>query len=251
MHHCQIHINLISNKLTRLVVLLGLPPRPVWCWPLLGQGEGQPEARGEVGSTAARYSSWISLVVGGPNQRGKRGAHSEGKHWGKGNIWRAGSTVPATRGGGERISNTPSLLPQPLHPPLRGWEALDWTGLYFFHFFFHSSTGPAAISGSRISHSPARGGGDPLCVLASSRWGPTYIASFTHTLGSWEDFYEVLQLLMWRGHRWPLGPMKEASGTALCSSPSPALGLQHCLRPTVRQGRSTGRRAKLLQLHHP
>ncbi len=32
------------------------------------------------------------------------------------------------------------------------------------------------------------GEGDPLCVLASRRWGPTYIASYTHTLGSWDDF---------------------------------------------------------------
>jgi hypothetical protein len=46
--------------------------------------------------------------------------------------------------------------------------------------------------GSRLgqSHfSPLRGaGGDPLCVLASRRWGPTYIASYTHTLGSWDEF---------------------------------------------------------------
>jgi hypothetical protein len=49
----------------------------------------------------------------------------------------------------------------------------------------------------------SRGGGDgdPLCVLASRRWGPTYIASYTHTLGSWVDFYEVLQPLMWWRNR--------------------------------------------------
>jgi hypothetical protein len=47
-----------------------------------------------------------------------------------------------------------------------------------------------------------RGGdGDPLCALASRRWGPIYIASYTHTLGSWVDFYEVLQLLMWWRNR--------------------------------------------------
>ncbi len=44
-------------------------------------------------------------------------------------------------------------------------------------------------------------GGDPLCVLASGRWGPTYIASYSHTLGSWVDFYEVLQPLMWWRNR--------------------------------------------------
>ncbi len=33
-------------------------------------------------------------------------------------------------------------------------------------------------------------GVDPPCVLASRRWGPTYIASYTHTLGSWVDFLQ-------------------------------------------------------------
>jgi hypothetical protein len=47
----------------------------------------------------------------------------------------------------------------------------------------NGSTGPAAVSGSRISLRAPRhgGGGDPLCVLASRRWGPTYIVSYTHT----------------------------------------------------------------------
>ncbi len=45
---------------------------------------------------------------------------------------------------------------------------------------------------------------------------------------------------MWRGHRFPLGPMKEDSGAAFCSSPAPALGLLHRLRPTARHGCSTG-----------
>jgi hypothetical protein len=54
-----------------------------------------------------------------------------------------------------------------------------------------------------LSSAPRGGGGDgdPLCVLASRRWGPTYIASYTHTLGSWVDFYEVLQPLMWWRNR--------------------------------------------------
>ncbi len=33
------------------------------------------------------------------------------------------------------------------------------------------------------------GEGTPPCVLASRRWEPTYIASYTHTLGSWVDFF--------------------------------------------------------------
>ncbi len=68
----------------------------------------------------------------------------------------------------------------------------------------------------------------------------TYIYSllYTHTgLLGWLH-HEVLQPLMWRGHRWPLGPMKEASGAAICSSLSSALGLRHRLRPTTRHGRS-------------
>jgi hypothetical protein len=55
-----------------------------------------------------------------------------------------------------------------------------------------------------IPSSAPRGGGgdgDPLCVLASRRWGPIYIASYTHTLGSWVDFHEVLLLLMWWRNR--------------------------------------------------
>jgi hypothetical protein len=33
------------------------------------------------------------------------------------------------------------------------------------------------------------GGGGPPCELASRRWEPTYVASYTHTLGSWVDFF--------------------------------------------------------------
>jgi hypothetical protein len=41
-----------------------------------------------------------------------------------------------------------------------------------------------------LLRSPRGGGrGTPLCVLASRRWGPIYIASYTHTLGSWDDFF--------------------------------------------------------------
>ncbi len=38
---------------------------------------------------------------------------------------------------------------------------------------------------------PREGGEDPPCVLASRRWGPTYMYSllYTHTLGSWVDFF--------------------------------------------------------------
>jgi hypothetical protein len=45
----------------------------------------------------------------------------------------------------------------------------------------------------------SRGGGegDPLCVLASRRWGPTYIAGRVQCTEPWVDFFEVLQLLMW------------------------------------------------------
>jgi hypothetical protein len=40
-----------------------------------------------------------------------------------------------------------------------------------------------------LSSAPRGGGdGDPPCALASRRWGPIYIASYTHTLGSWDDF---------------------------------------------------------------
>jgi hypothetical protein len=52
-----------------------------------------------------------------------------------------------------------------------------------------------------LSSAPRGGGGDTLCILASRRWGPTYIASYTHILGSWVDFYEVLQSLMWWRNR--------------------------------------------------
>jgi hypothetical protein len=45
-----------------------------------------------------------------------------------------------------------------------------------------------AFLGSHISLRAPRHGGGPLCVLASRRWGPTYIASYTHTLGSRVDF---------------------------------------------------------------
>jgi hypothetical protein len=44
-----------------------------------------------------------------------------------------------------------------------------------------------------------RGGGDPLCVLASRRWGPIYIASYTHTLGSWDGFYRSLRAVNVKG----------------------------------------------------
>ncbi len=59
------------------------------------------------------------------------------------------------------------------------------------NFCLRVSTGPTAVSGSRISlRAPRRGGGgDPLCVLASRKRGPTYIASYTHTLGSWDGFF--------------------------------------------------------------
>ncbi len=51
------------------------------------------------------------------------------------------------------------------------------------------STGPAAEPSGRSSPPLlAGGGGDPLCVLACRRWGPIYIASYTHTLGSWGGF---------------------------------------------------------------
>ncbi len=39
--------------------------------------------------------------------------------------------------------------------------------------------------------------GDSLCVLASVRWGPTYIAGRVQCTEPWADFFEVLQLLMW------------------------------------------------------
>ncbi len=51
---------------------------------------------------------------------------------------------------------------------------------------------PGSRAERPIPSSAPRGGGDgdPPCVLASRRWGPIYIASYTHTLGSWVDFYK-------------------------------------------------------------
>ncbi len=46
------------------------------------------------------------------------------------------------------------------------------------------STGPAAEPSGRFSPPLLAGGkgdGDPLCVLASRRWGPTYSLLYTHT----------------------------------------------------------------------
>ncbi len=66
---------------------------------------------------------------------------------------------------------------------------MDETDLRLLLIICIVSTGPAAILGSRISlRAPRPEGGDPLCVLASRRWGPIYIASYTHTLGSWDNF---------------------------------------------------------------
>ncbi len=42
------------------------------------------------------------------------------------------------------------------------------------------STGPAAEPSGRSSPLLLVGGGTSLCVLASRRWGPIYIASYTH-----------------------------------------------------------------------
>jgi hypothetical protein len=54
------------------------------------------------------------------------------------------------------------------------------------------SSGLAAVSGGRSSPPlHAGGGGGPPCILASRRWGPTYIASYTHTLGPWVDFFWI------------------------------------------------------------
>jgi hypothetical protein len=57
-------------------------------------------------------------------------------------------------------------------------------------FFEYISTGPAAEPSGRFPPLLLAGGGDgdPPCALASRRWGPIYIASYTHTLGSWDDF---------------------------------------------------------------
>ncbi len=52
-----------------------------------------------------------------------------------------------------------------------------------------------------LSSAPRGGGGDgdPPCVLAYRRWGPTYIAVHTQRMELWVDFYEVVWLLMWWG----------------------------------------------------
>ncbi len=122
-----------------------------------------------------------------------------------------------------------------------------WSSSFYYNYFEFSSTGPAAEPSGRSS--------PPLLAGGGGGWGPplsigkqevgTYIYSllYTHTGLLGRLPYEVLQQLMWWRHRLPLGPMKEDSGAAFCSSPSPALGLRHRLCPTARHGRSTGRRA--------
>jgi hypothetical protein len=52
---------------------------------------------------------------------------------------------------------------------------------------FFISTGLVAVSGSCISLRAPWWGGEPPppVILASRWWGPTYIASYTQTLGSW------------------------------------------------------------------
>ncbi len=97
-------------------------------------------------------------------------------------------------------------------------------------------------AGAFLSAVQRSGGGDPPVYWQQEVGTYIYSLLYTHTGLLGRLLHEVLQPLMWRGHRWPLGPMKEASSTAICSSPSSALGLRHRLRPTVRHGRSTGRR---------
>ncbi len=105
-----------------------------------------------------------------------------------------------------------------------------WTFLYLF---WKDQPGPAAISGGWSSPSLLAGGGTPLCILASRRWGPTYIAGYVQCTEPWADFFEVVQLLIWWRGSKSFFLTKEASGAAFCSLLPSTLGLRHRPCPTA------------------
>jgi hypothetical protein len=96
------------------------------------------------------------------------------------------------------------------------------------------SSGPAAISDSQASTPLSDRGWGLLCLLLYRRWGPTYIASYTHRTGllglspSWS--FKIVNVVE---EPVTTGPDKELSCTAFSSPPPPIPELLHRLHPTV------------------